>query len=1086
MFIKQLEIFGFKSFKERTVLHFEAQDITGIVGPNGCGKSNILDAFLWVMGENSPKNLRGENLSDIIFSGTSNEASGHLAEVKLILNPGQRGFPVKYEKFSEIMISRRSYREGKNECFINNEECLLREIREFFMNTGAGCRGFSVIEQESIERLITAKPLQRRYIIEEAAGITKFKNQKAESLRKLQLVGHNLKRLEDILKIQAHQLSHLKSQSKKAEKYKKLKQEIELRNKQIHGLNYKSFIENQKNFQRDIENKFKQKKEIDQVLSDEKENFQNLGNQIKESEKQIENLKEMLSEKKIEEVRLKDQIKNFERIEDKINQKKDQVNIEKKDIQKKLLKFEDSFKQNYTFPYIQKEFLRVKSKLDEIKQNKNSLQVQIDLLIKQIEFVKKEKESISLEEKNLSESIKQNINKKNKHKEIIKKELSQRIILEEKLIEVSQKEKDLKTKREDLENILSELRPKVKVLIHKVEEMNKILLHFSNLNQGAKDLIKWQPEQFHSLFEKLNVEPKYAKALSVVLGPFIQAVIPEEMFDLERGIERLKANKNGKSWFLTRLSKSENLSSLKNQLKYYPSVIGFLDEKIHWNRLNSNLKPLLEKTVLVSNFKSALEIKQNFSNFQFVTLEGDFITENSFIYAGSQDQTNSLFEIRNQVKDSIKQLSLEKTKLQSKEMMWSNCLKQMKDLKEQRENLEKRILSSSELSNMSQRELEYLEKDLKRLIENRDKNREKIKDFQQKQEGLLEHTVLFNEDIDKQEKDISYKQAYLELLDLAFENIKLQEIKKNQKEKKELETQFGLFYKDWKSLCEIKEQKEKDIKVLEQTLVQIQMDIKTLQFEKDKKDIEKTHLQETFKKSHQMNIEEFDLNINLDMSLEELNKQLSVFQEQLERIKEVNFLALGEYEKLSQEYEFLTQQKEELLSSQKGIMKIINHIDKTCKNRFHTMLEEVNKRFSKVFPVIFQGDNAKAELILHEENGEQGVDIKVHPPGKKPQSVSLLSRGEKALTSICLIYSLFLVKPSPFCIIDEADAPLDDANIFRFLSVIKEMSQTSQILVITHNKYTMQNCDKLYGVTQKQAGISQIVSVDMRRPLIGN
>ena len=204
----------------------------------------------------------------------------------------------------------------------------------------------------------------------------------------------------------------------------------------------------------------------------------------------------------------------------------------------------------------------------------------------------------------------------------------------------------------------------------------------------------------------------------------------------------------------------------------------------------------------------------------------------------------------------------------------------------------------------------------------------------------------------------------------------------------------------------------------------------------------------------------------------------------MEKIKEVNFLALEEYNKLSEDHQFLSQQRDELEISQKGITKVIHHIDKTCKSRFNKMLEETNKRFSKVFPVIFGGDNAKAELILHEEKGEQGVDIKVHPPGKRPQSISLLSRGEKALTSICLIYSLFLVKPSPFCIIDEADAPLDDANIFRFLSVLKEMSRKSQIIIITHNKYTMQNCNKLYGVTQKEPGISQIVSVDMSNPLV--
>ena len=231
MFIKRLEIFGFKSFKNKTVLEFDNQDITGVVGPNGCGKSNIVDALLWVMGENSPKHLRGENLSDIIFGGTSKTAPSGLAEVKLTLGKGKREFPEEYKRFSEIMITRRSYRDGKNEYFINDQTCLLRDIREMFMNTGAGCRGFSIIEQESIEKLITAKPAQRQYIIEEVAGITKFKNRKNESTRKLDLVNQNVKRLDDILKMQSSQLSQLASQAKKADKYKKLKQNIESRQK---------------------------------------------------------------------------------------------------------------------------------------------------------------------------------------------------------------------------------------------------------------------------------------------------------------------------------------------------------------------------------------------------------------------------------------------------------------------------------------------------------------------------------------------------------------------------------------------------------------------------------------------------------------------------------------------------------------------------------------------------------------------------------------------------------------------------------------------------------------------------------------
>ena len=1114
MFIKRLEIFGFKSFKEKTVLEFENQDITGVVGPNGCGKSNIVDALLWVMGENAPKNLRGEALSDIIFGGTSKEPSGNLAEVKLTLNPGDRGFPVNYEKFSEIMISRRSYREGGSECFINDKECLLRDVREFFMNTGAGCRGFSIIEQESIERLITAKPLQRRYIIEEAAGITKFKNQKAESLRKLQLVDQNLKRLDDILKAQAGQLSHLSSQAKKAEKYKKLKKEIELRDKEINASQYLSFVEDQKKIELEIQNKKTQKSEDQKNLGNKKEELSKLDHKIQSFAEDRDRLKQQLSDKKIESASLKDKAKTFEMIED-IKEKISQIQGEQKEIQQKLIAVKESFDSKFTLNDIQTEIQKVKTKLDEIKQNKSSLQAHVDLLTKQMDFVSKEKNSLSGEGESLAESIKQSIHKKNQVKEEIKKEKSNQLLSEKNFQELDKKEKELRSSKENLEKERNQLKAHISGLSHKAEELRKLLTQFSNRNKSAEELIQWKPEQFHLLFEKLDVETEYTKALSVVLGSLEKAIAPDELIDLEQGIEKLKEAQKGKSWFLSRLPQEEASSSLREKLRVFPAFICFLDEKVKWNVFNSPLKALLKKTAVVSDLKSAFELKKQFPSFQFVTKSADFITQNSMVYAGSDNQESSLLEIRSQVEESAKQLAVEKTKLQAKEIEWDNCLKQFEEIQASRKNQEKKLSDFSDSIKSSEKELEFLEKDLVRLSEIRDKNKDKIKDFEEKQENLSEHTTVFGADIGKQDQLISSKQSYLDLLNQALEKIKSetalkkeenllldvinqssshltgsdktglnlkQKIEENKKETEKLENELGALQEEQEQACSQETQTESEKQALEKGLFQIELDIKTLTAEKEKKEIEKSHLQEKFKESYNSSIEEFKPDTSL--SLEKLKEELSRFQEQLERIKEVNFLALEEYEKLLEDHQFLNKQKEDLESSQTGITKVIHHIDKTCKTRFNKMLEETNARFSRVFPIIFGGENAKAELILHEEKGEQGVDIKVHPPGKRPQSVSLLSRGEKALTSICLIYALFLVKPSPFCIIDEADAPLDDANIFRFLSVLKEMSRKSQIIVITHNKYTMKHCNKLYGVTQKEPGISQIVSVDMDSSLV--
>ena len=1109
MFIKRLEIFGFKSFKNKTVLEFDNNNITGVVGPNGCGKSNIVDALLWVMGESSPKHLRGDSLSDVIFGGTSQSAPGKLAEVKLILGEGKRKFPEEYKKFSELMITRKSYRDGKNEYFINEQTCLLRDIRELFMNTGAGCRGFSIIEQESVEKLITAKPVQRQYIIEEVAGITKFKSRKNESTRKLDLVNQNLKRLDDILQMQSSQLSQLASQAKKADKYKKLKQDIEDRQKQIYSLSYHNLIDAQNNIQIQIEQKElgqdNKEREIRQTLEKNKK----INSQIENLKTQAEKITKDITDRQIKAVSLKDKVKTFEMVNH-VNEKKENTKERQQIIQKELNKFKDFFQEDFTFKNIEKAIIQLKDYLDTAKQNKKSLSSNIEILQTQIQFVEKEIENLTQEEKDLQEKVKENINYKSQSLSLLKKEKQNQLIFEDKIQKLNETENQILEKKFLIEKKRFDLKSAVSVLMHKTEEMKKLISQFENINPGADDLIKWKPEEFSSLFQNLKVESEYTVALSAVLGPYIQSIIPREQSSIEIGIERLKKIRKGKTSFLSQLPHLKAESSLKSEIKSYPSCICFLDEKIQWNLYNSPLKPFLGQTAVVSNLKSAFDLKKQFPSFQFVTLDGDFVTRDSIVYAGSTDTKTSLFQIRDQIENAGSELAQKQVQLKAKEIQYSNCFEQLKAVQEEQKNIKQKLTNTFDIISSSQKNVEFIEKDNLRLSEIRDKNHRKQRDFKIKEETLLEHQSTYKKEIKKWEDNLSIKNSFLKVLESALENLNEQknleqeellllniinpsknsdqilsnselerDIRKNQKEADNLEKQLRQTQEQVEQCQADKDQNEKQIKNIEQEIFQIKLDINNLLGETDKKEIEKTHLKNKFLENYQSQLEKFKSQ-KTDKPLEQLLKEVQGYEQQLDRIKEVNFLALEEYEKLSKENFFLNEQKEDLVSSKKEILKVISHIDKICKTRFHDMLEEINKRFSKVFPIVFQGDNAKAELILHEdiETKETGVDILIQPPGKRPQSVSLLSRGEKALTSICLIYSLFLVKPSPFCIIDEADAPLDDANIFRFLSVLKEMSRNSQIIAVTHNKYTMQSCRKLYGVTQEQPGISQIVSVD--------
>lgn len=1142
MFIKRLEIFGFKSFKNRTVMEFDTHEITGIVGPNGCGKSNVVDALLWVMGESAPKHLRGDSLSDVIFSGTSKEPPGNLVEVNLTLGRGETGFPENYKEFSELMITRRSYRDGKNEYLINEQACLLRDVRELFMNTGAGCRGFSIIEQAAIEKLITAKPIQRRFIIEEVAGITKFKNRKMESIRKLDLVNHNLQRLNDVLKSQETQLNQLTSQAKKAEKYKKLKQKIETRQKQIKSreqeelfCTYQDLKKDQESLKAQKVEKKKHNQELEGQIQSGKENIKNIEQQIEKEKENVEEVRQSEMNKKIEEAGLLDKVKAFKMIED-IKTKKIALQENEKAIQKDLAEIKDFFKDKKSVEESEKSAKQIKTQLDEIKQNKKSSEVNVASLQKQIQFVEKEIESLSEEKTNIQSQVQSNINDNNKAKALLKQQQQASSTLSDNFKSICEEEKELESKKKKIEEKVNQLNQNISVLQHKIEEMKKLISSFSSANEGANDLEQWRPEDFQSLFKNLKVPEEYSTALGAVLGHYIYALIPKEDICIESAVQRLKEQHKGRTSFLSSLPIQPVPSSSRKEIKTYPAFVCFLDEKIKLNAPIRSLQPFLEQTVVVSDLHSAFELKKQFPFFQFVTKEGDVITKDSFIYAGSSDKETNLLEIRSQIDKCSKDLSANEIELKVQAVDLESCSQKLDQVQQKKQKLQEDNVKNSEDLISLRKDVEQMEKELLRLSESRKLNDQRLAKFDKEKRNLLQHKDASDKEIENFDNSISLKESQFQELQTVVEEYKTQDLKRIQREKELLENKTSqsnldqeisllvslmgrssdskketeenikqshlsleeeiksireqrqkisssliAFQKELEKQNQKKATQEQKIKDMEEQIYQLKIDTNNLESEWDKKELEKTYLEKKFLENYQMPIKDF-VSSSEEIPLEQLKEEMEHYEKQLERIGGINFLALEDYEKLSKENFFLNEQKEDLTRSKKEIAKVISHIDKLCETRFSDMFEKINKRFSKVFPIVFQGESAKAELILHkeEDDKEHGVDILIQPPGKRPQSVSLLSRGEKALTSICLIYSLFLVKPSPFCIIDEADAPLDDANIFRFLSVLKEMSRKSQVIAVTHNKYTMQNCRKLYGVTMEQPGISQIVSVDMK------
>ena len=1176
MRIEKIEITGFKSFKDKTVLEFQ-EGTTGIVGPNGCGKSNIVDALLWVMGETSPKHLRSSSMSDVIFSGTYKESPSPSAQVSLFLKKEKGGiFPEKYKEFSEIMITRRATRQGESEYSINNQTCLLRDIQEIFMDTGAGCRGFSIIEQDAIEKLITSKPHERRFIIEEVAGITKFKSRKSESIRKLDRVNQNAQRIDDIIRTQEKQLNQLSRQAKKAEEYRNIKTEIRKREWELSSRLLNDMEQKQEELKDKESLENKKREQLKASKEEEQDRLKILQQELQEKEQLLGKDQSYLSElnckvvekgKDIEKSNLAIQIYNenlktdynsqessLKEIQNNEDQLRDIGEQEHKLESKKEILREDLNKTNQ-FSINNQDGAQLSQKKEELesqlqKNTEERIQTTIQKKVIEASFstMKTERGRLKNEVLSVEEQIRKTIQEKNQTASTLQKSQNIKFDLNKNIPQLLRTVQDLRKNESALQREQEELRKEVALLTYKIQGMQNLIHKFEGLGSGTQALLNWDSKKFKLLFKELKIEAGFEEAAEAALGPYLQALIPQDKTSIDQGIRYLKENKKGKSSFLSSLPSVQESSFDKQKLKKYPAFICVLSEKIKLNLEMESLYALASHTIVVSNLSSAFELKAQFPSLQFVTKTGERITKESFVYGGSHKDEIHLLKIQNQIKQFSEELRSKERLLEVKKSEQEAITQRLEKTEPDLEKVKNKNSQSEVLNASYDKELEQIERELLRLTEqkfnyqkqektldlNEQKQRVALEEAHKKEKELgllIQKADSFLSHTEKAYKNYqNYKNQKTELEVKLFTNSKEDETLKQNKQML-LDSIKKLHYKN-KDLIKLRDEVQNKIQKEESSIVDIQKEldiyleekeqiIKSIEvhqtdfkskkedfeehadslnkiyenqtlFEKqqnefrseyEKLELQKQNLKDKLFENHQIKLEE-DVLISEyeELSLENLKKSTQELLNKLTKISEVNLIALKEYEELEQEFTFLKNQREDLFNSQRELNKVITHIDQLCEKRFKNMLDEINLRFSRVFPIIFEGEDAEARLVLVEDSarGEDGVDILVRPPGKKSQNVSLLSRGEKALTSLCLIYSLFLVKPSPFCVLDEIDAPLDDANVFRFISIMKEMARKSQLIVITHNKHTMKSCSHLYGVTMAEKGLSQIVSVNLK------
>ncbi|OIP30924.1 MAG: chromosome segregation protein SMC [Deltaproteobacteria bacterium CG12_big_fil_rev_8_21_14_0_65_43_10] len=1184
MKIKEVEVLGFKSFAEKTTLSFQP-GITAIVGPNGCGKSNVIDAIRWAMGELSAKQLRGALMEDIIFNGSEGIKPTGVAEVSLIFSNDDGIAPPEYHEFSEIQVTRRLFRSGESEYYINKIPCRLKDIAELFMDTGLGTKTYSMVEQGKVEMILNSKPQDRRFLIEEAAGVTKYKNRKKEALSKIESTKQNLIRLSDIIGEIKRQISSLKRQAKKAEKYNSIKKDIKEIELTLALGDYREIL--------------RDKKDKEGLLEILKAKDAEISAKIQSSENRIEETKIRLLEKEKELIAIQERLHSVNSSIQKDENIIEYGGKELETIRKQQSRFgEDTKKLKFQLEGTEKE-------IQELEKNEKGLQnalvtEEFNLTERESQFKKLEEhyeaavERIESEKTDLIDiltditHIKNSITnltdqqagflrREEKSKEELKNATEMIEELEDKASKLNKELEELirfkgvleeeKQKRlEEIDNLKLTVEGKEKTLNDLKEELNRKTARLNSLKEFQKNLEGYQ-EGVRSIMLKsgddnskkngiygvvadiIDTAPKYETALEAILGEKLQYIIVKSQNEGVEAIEYLKKEAAGRSSFIPLNLREEKGSSpaiYSAEADYTPLVSVVKAREGFCNIANY----LLANVLVVEDFDRAMKFWENNGYIgTLVTLDGDVIDSCGVLTGGSKSAvsggvlqkkreireleqiTERIREEYNRIEKEYKQIVEETSLIQKRIEKLSHELYagDVKILTLKNEQTQ----AYSELSRFKEK-IEILNFERKQLQEEKEKTKvdlsakgeklqglNNLKDEKERLVGSLQgEEKKIKEKIDGLRAGLTNSKITIgsvkERLKGASSNInrlrsarealvkgieeKIRESEESEKEclriaKKIEDSQNRLdellkIHKGLHDSLSIKKaETEEDAEDLRReesagkTYLREQEDINGRLSDLNLKIVEIglsiSHLKDRVEEKYRIKLESMtSLPVN-GFSGEEAKERLAYLKESLENMGEVNLLSIGEYEELKERYEFLTGQQDDLNQSLESLQKTINKINRVTRKRFNETFLAVNGKFKEIFPRLFGG--GIGELVLTDEDDllETGIEIVAQPPGKKLQNIKLLSGGEKALATIALIFSMFAIKPSPFCLLDEVDAALDDVNIDRFNELLLETSKNSQFILVTHNKQAMEIVDTLIGVTMENPGVSKLVSVKM-------
>lgn len=1176
MFLKRLDVVGFKSFADRISVEF-VPGVTSVVGPNGSGKSNINDAIRWVLGEQSARSLRGSKMEDIIFAGSESRKAVNLAEVTLTLDNHDQYLPIEY---NEVSVTRRVYRSGDSEYLLNNQTCRLKDIIELFMDSGLGKESFSIIGQGRIEEILSSKSDERRKIFEEAAGVLKYKTRKHKAEARLKETADNLYRVEDILYELEDQVEPLRIQASIAKDYLQKREELEKIEAALTVHEIEEFHEAWEKKSAELEDLKQKGSEISESVEIKKQELLSAKQELHSAENNIEKFQQTLLD-------TSEELEKLEGKREVLKERKKNAHQNKENLKERI-----SFLREKK-SYYEKEIAHHRSRFEQQKSDlgelKNKLKKETELLAdveqdieQELDRMKSdyfellnEQASIRNENRYLQDQLSVLSQRKKRLDDDNYKFIQQRSSVEEKKKELSTRINESKKKLEahvshfykskhdveekkktvgEKESKLYQAYQYIQQYKSKKQMLEEMQEDYAGFYQGVKEVLKAREELEGiegAVAELITVPKQVETALETALGGAMQSVVVRDEKAGRGAISFLKKNRSGRATFLPlTVIKSRKTSPYDlERLKSHDAFVGVASDLIQFDQKYKNVIENLLGSVLVANdLKGANDLAKivQYKN-RIVTLDGDVVNPGGSMSGGSVKQKSSsllsrqreLEVLESKLADMEKKTQGVEKEIQQDKSTLEKLEVELESMREHGENL--RLEEQSLLGDL--RGIEAEEKNTNERLQLYDREKSAIEEEEETHENrseylsdrletITEQAEVLEKKIEaltekKQSQQTSKETIQSEITELKVKVAEHQQSFQNQKEtldrlsaeQRDTTVQLNETMEEHSLLNEAMSSNSTGEEKLDENIQKLRSEKeKLLSSLQDEREV-KTKLQLSIEKvSSDLDVliaeekqlagllQAAEVQVNrLDVELEnrltmlsdeygltyeaakdkhvltidasEAKKKLKLIKLEIDELGTVNLGAIDEYERVNERYTFLTEQQKDLLQAKDTLYTVIDEMDQEMKKRFEDTFSKIRVQFQQVFKELFGG--GKADLVLTDPDNllSTGVDILAQPPGKKLQHLALLSGGERAFTAIALLFAILKVRPVPFCVLDEVEAALDDANVNRFARYLKQFSEKTQFIVITHRKGTMEESDVLYGVTMQESGVSRLVSV---------